>query len=254
MRAILLAGIFGLFLSSCYTEHEGNVSSGPLLSVKDKYVGVARGQAKAKQSIFSKDYKKETLILESKMDMFRNRPLKENEYYANFSMELSKKHVPFFGLRWIKVVVSADILSQSDTTTFKTFVSQYGNSFIGKTIKTSFVIAKDTFKVGDVVYTNVGNEDGEYNQMEVMYVTDLRTSLKYTQKNESNEVVFYDAHEFYDINRSNHGFKPGDQVELISIYDKNKVAKAKILGINSRNLLVATDFGIYSVPPARLRK
>lgn len=39
--------ILSVLFSSCFVIHRGNVSSGPLLNINDKYIDIAIGEAKS---------------------------------------------------------------------------------------------------------------------------------------------------------------------------------------------------------------
>lgn len=114
MKKIALI-VFALFtFSSCIGFHSGNISSGPLISANDEYVDIAIGQSQSYYMFYIGGEYYNSMILAAKKDMYKNRPLKKGEYYANFSCDFLK-HIILGVVYTIKVTVSADVLKVSDS-------------------------------------------------------------------------------------------------------------------------------------------
>jgi hypothetical protein len=65
-KSILWLLLFPLLMSSCLVINTGSVSSGPLLSVNDKYVDVATGECKSFTVLWIGGMHKKRMILQAK--------------------------------------------------------------------------------------------------------------------------------------------------------------------------------------------
>lgn len=109
MKQLIFFFIIPFFISSCVVNNFGNVSSGPILNINDKYVDIATGQSESSSYFWIFGNYNNKLILTAKEDLFRNRPLRTGEYYSNFSCDISKKLILFL-FHITKVTVSAEVL------------------------------------------------------------------------------------------------------------------------------------------------
>jgi hypothetical protein len=102
-----------LFFSSCIVTHSGNVTGGPLITANDKSSSVAKGTARTFMIFPIGGNYSTTLIQDAKTDMYKHCPLKEGEYYANFTCDITKTYLLLYYST--KVTISADIVKGAST-------------------------------------------------------------------------------------------------------------------------------------------
>lgn len=130
-----------VFLSSC-ASHIGTISSSSIdknIIYEDMSFGVAQSNKVFGLGGLSKD----ALILEAKFNLLNYRPLKSNESYLNFTIDLKKTHVFFFTRT--KATISADVVSFSNLPVKEPFSEKY-KALIASKNKINAI-----FNVGDSV-------------------------------------------------------------------------------------------------------
>ena len=102
-------------LNSCIVFHSGNISSGPLLKVNDSYQDIATGTSNSVFVLGIGSAANNQLVQAAKRNLYINRPLQKNEYYANFTVDVNRKIILFIALI-IHVTVNADVIRSNDST------------------------------------------------------------------------------------------------------------------------------------------
>lgn len=249
-KLIVYSGLAALFFSACFVQSSGNVSSGPLLNVKDKYVAVAVGESKAFSVFGIGGFKKDGLVLEAKMKMFMNRPLGEKEYYANISAGLNTKFIlGFIVIR--KVMVSADVLSQDENASLDKVA---GNPLAKIGARDFFISKEDTFRLGEIVYGNFGTSETNFYKTEIMAINGNKMSLRYIDLPKPNVTVRNDWYRFFSASKTLHGFKCDDNVNVKSMEVKDFKKNGIVLGVSKKYVLVLTELGMDYYIPERLER
>lgn len=99
-------------LSSCFATHQGYMANSAALSSKNfSYVKTdARGTSTVKYILGVGGIKRETLVDDAKKQMMSNSPLKDNQTYANTTLNF--KNSSFLGFIYgkVKCTVTADVV------------------------------------------------------------------------------------------------------------------------------------------------
>ena len=238
--------------SSCLVIHSGNVSSGPLLNVKDKYVDVAKGYAGSFFLFGIGDIHRDNLILDAKKMLYQNRPLNQNEYYSNFSVDISKKFILGF-ISVVNVNVGSDVMRNGDTLETGVFSRSFKNTIgiIGE--KSFFVSEKDTFKIGEEVYYASHKQEWKtYNRFRIISILNGNVNLKRIYSTEENEIVFIDKHNFYSTVKNLKEFSIGDKVKTRSGLFNEVLENGTIIGTCNDHVLARSKSGISPFPVVKL--
>lgn len=253
--------------SSCIIVHNGNVSSGPLLNINDRYVDIACGEAKSFLVFGIGNYENDKLLQDAKRDLFKHRPLAKNEYYANFTSDICRKYIFFVAIN--KVSVCAEVLKNNVIDTNFLFfndkrVSQikYKNDTLisnnTKTNNTSNVplAYSNEIHTGDSVYFCFVNSK-KFNLYVATEIDIENVMLKSVDKLSKNVLTPLE-NTFYYKNKEFNNFKNGDRV-TIEIEDDtrftNKTFEGKILGVTNKTILVkTTEEDYYQVEPKFIKK
>jgi len=111
MKSLLILIATLILLNSCMSTFEGNLNpSSDLKSVK--YINTAFGFSKATYVFGLGGNNHDALVLEAKMNMMKNFPLENNQYYANYALDFKKKNMLI--LQSALVTVSADVVQDKE--------------------------------------------------------------------------------------------------------------------------------------------
>jgi len=139
---LFFVSAFLFLLNSCASTHSGVLnSSNDLRNVK--YVDFAFGNSKTTTFLGIGGNKHDALVLEAKLNMMRNFPLKTNQFYGNFIVDYKTTKVLGVITKNL-VTVSADILEEKSNTDKELF---------SESLKSKLGISKENefFAIGDTV-------------------------------------------------------------------------------------------------------
>ena len=253
-KKILFVLITTILFSSCFVVHRGNVSSGPLLNVNDRYVDIARGKAHSFLVFGLGGVENDVLLLDAKKDLFKNRPLERNEYYANFTTDISKKYIFLFVFASNKVTVSAEVLKTGDTSN-TTLSKSFKNVMRVFSEKQFFVSENDTFKLGEEVYFKFNFDNyNDFTKHKIVAITKNEVNLKPIFSSEENVVVKINKTYFYSTVKNLNDYKIGEKVkaEVFSGLGGGKYEHGIIIATRRGFAIVQTSSGNYNVPPNKL--
>lgn len=128
-----------LLLSSC-AIHSGSISSteiGTDVIFEDTSYGVSE----AKYFLGLGGLSQQTMINDAKKKLYQNRPLKKNESYVNFSVDIKRSYYILVSKQ--TVTVSADIVKKETITPETRFSETFRNKLISA--------SSDLFKTGDKI-------------------------------------------------------------------------------------------------------
>lgn len=251
---------FSAVLSSCIVFHSGNITSGPLLSANDRYIDIARGEAKCTNFLGIINVGSNTLLLDAKKDLYNNRPLNKNEYYSNFTADFTKSWVLGVILE-TKVVVSAEILHEADTLVSHPFTQTFKNLSNPDKSQGYFVSEKDTFYTNEIIYYSVIGQY-YYEKRKIIAISGRNLNLKPIYSTEPNITIDLNNYEFYSTSKSYSGFTAGDSVnvEKFSLARRldstvpKKMRKGLVLALKADRALIATKSGKDNYPYNKLYK
>jgi hypothetical protein len=145
MKNLLLYLLILTILSAC-SSHKGSLSA-TTIGKNAVFEDVAVGVSQSSSFLNIGGLKKEALIFEAKTNLYRNRPLKANEEYANFTVDFQNIFIILY--RRTKVTVTADVLLYKSDTITELFSENYRNKTFYKSKQEKF----DDFRIGDSVLT-----------------------------------------------------------------------------------------------------
>jgi len=246
----LLILLLPSILTSCIVLNSGNVSSGPLLDVKDKYRETARGEAHSILYLMLLGPQKNDLLLKAKRNMYQNRPLQAGEYYANFTGDLSKT-IYLFGLIVVtKAIVSAEVI-QSTSNSAQDEQNKDSSHFFKVSLNISskgdFVYKTDTFRLGEKVYYKEGR--AEFQQYTIRAIKANKVELA---REDNTRVLFVSLfEELFSRDKSLYRLHAGDKVILPY---PNEAGMATILGVSGNRYLVKYEDRYLIFSPSQVRK
>lgn len=227
----LLVGIY--LLSSC-VNHQGAISSSTVCT-PIQYQDIAIGVAQRQEFLgIGKDIQ-DALIFEAKRMLYKNRPLKANENYINFSVDTKKTF--FFLYYQTKVTVTADVVKTISDTTLTVFSDNYNK-------KLNYNAPNPVFSLGDSI-TILGVGDGiilsinPFKKITYAYYTPLDKLL-------TTQISF--KHTFSKCKT----YKTWNLYQPIN-YKSSKYSISKprgvILGFGLKHLLVKNALGFTEIVP-----
>ncbi|MCZ4696135.1 hypothetical protein DWB61_15860 [Ancylomarina euxinus] len=202
MRKLILPLIIVLFLTSCAT-HQGMISSSAL-NRPVKYEDIAYGVSQTNQVLGLGGLSKDALILEAKRELINNRPLKQNETYANFTVDFKRSFFPFYNQT--KATMSADVVSFTNDPLADPYTEKYKQKLTRKSL------ANELFEIGDSVYINY-HENGVIVSIE--NIDKVRVLSKTASGNSKTKL--YSTSKIYTKSKDYKGYKVGDMY----IYSRN---------------------------------
>jgi hypothetical protein len=104
---IALIGL-SLFFSSCASHIGSFTSSASLNTPNFKYVKLVKGETEISKILGFGGLSTEALVSNAKINMFQNYPLKDNQAYANISVDFKYSFLLFVSKT--KVTITADIV------------------------------------------------------------------------------------------------------------------------------------------------
>lgn len=273
MQKILFLLVAILFLfSSCLVLHRGEVSGNALLNTNVSYVDIARGNSKSIFVFGLGNLKNEGLVVKAKYDMYRNRPLKENEFYANFTTSITDKYIFLFA-HVTRVNISADVLKTESESTepsftegFKKIIWNVPNEI---NLQNKTAVRMDNFQIlniGDSVYYAADKKHSEYNlytisslSKEKILLQAISTDYKNiiaTPKKSRNILIPSNTLLFLKNPRVGE-FKHGEKVS-VEVFDTLSAQFIRItgtiLGGSNDQALVKTKNGISVTQLSQLKK
>ena len=222
MKSILVLTLVFLF-SSCMSSFNGVLN--PTSELKNvKYVNTAFGFSKATYVLGLGGNNHDALVLEAKLNMMKNFPLENNQFYANYAVDFKKKNNLI--VQETLVTVSADVVQE------KANLSDENYSTLLKS-KLGIVDDNAYFSIGDTVvdsamtyYTIEFNKGGNL-IVNPLNIIEKRYSQLIKNHNELYSTNFDDIVKLFPN-------------KTISLEDRNYF----ILGINSKALLLQdADWG-----------
>lgn len=248
-----------LILNSCIVSHSGSISSGPILTLNDSYQDIATGTANSTFVLGIGSTDNNQLIQAAKRNLYFNRPLQKNEYYANFTVDVNRKIILFIALN-IHVTVNADVIRSNGSTN-----EVFGEPFLKKITpvlevkdKYRYGVSKDNNHLlsnGDSVYFSRNKKDFKLYTISALDKESL--ILNPVASKEKSSLVFIYGSTFFVKSTTVKGFKTGEKVEfdIIDPYYNLPAAKQGIVyGYADDLVLIKVDSLFYVVNVTRLKK
>jgi hypothetical protein len=243
-----------ILMSSCIVFNSGNVSSGPLLSVNDKYVDIAIGESESITVIGMAWEYSNKMVLEAKAEMFKNRPLRNGEYYSNFTCDFSKKII--LGIIYTtRVTVSAEVLRIKDSgqvdrpgVSIKPVEKGFNNAVGLYHPKNYFINKIDSFVLGERIFYSSSNAD--FKMFEITAIDSLKIGLKRVYG--IHPIKYLKAHQIiYSTKKQLAGFKVGERVLAIPLFEWKE---ATIVAASDKKILLRSANNYFLCLPSDVKK
>lgn len=238
MRNLLIVFIL-VILTSCVSFHRGSISSGPLLAANDRCVAIAEGHKSTYVVFGFGGGSPDALVHNVKREMEKEYPLKNGEYYANYTVDF-KKTIIFFLVIKNEVYVHADILSQNSIE-----VTQKRKERTKGELEPTFYKSKtDSFYVGEKIYMNYdGRNQLPYTFKELQITGFDDKGFVYLEFIENSRTASVDKQLlYYSKDKERNGYKPGDEVNFKR---GGKDLRGTILATSPTQVLISQDKGFY---------
>lgn len=222
MKSFLIIPLSISLLTSCVATHVGTISTssiGKAVSYEDIAYGVSQTQRYFGLGGAGQD----AMVLEAKRELIKNRPLKPNEEYANFTLDYKNTYWPFY--RQTKVTMSADVIYYTNETAFEPFSENYRSKLLGKNI------TNDLFNIGDsIVYKDL--KEG----IIISFENSDNVRIQYKTKKNKLRSSIASINKIYSINKAYKGYKVGDNyvyIKVVQGVEQPSILKVKAVGLNS---------------------
>ncbi len=207
-----------LILSSCVVTHTGNISSSSI-GKNVVYEDIALGVSQSNKLLGLGGASQDAMVLEAKRELIKNRSLKSNEEYVNFTVDFKKTVWPLFVQD--KVTVTADVIRFTIDTT-KIYSDTYMNKVVGKPIGVTF------FNIGDSVYDN---------HYSLGIITNIlnphKVRMFYKTKNDKLRSKTISIYDIYAINKANGDKKSGEFYGYTDNKGRSEAMKIVAVGLKS---------------------
>ncbi len=195
MRKLLIPLVFVTLLTSCAT-HNGMISSSSL-NKPVVYEDIAYGVSQTNMILGFGGLSKDALILEAKKELINNRPLKENETYANFTVDFKRSFFPFYNST--KATMSADVVRFSADSQTAIYSDLYKHKLTSKSL------ANTLFAIGDSVYV-----DGKKKVVIISIEGIDRVRVLFKTDGGNSKTKIIKTHKIYTKNKAYKGYKVGE--------------------------------------------
>jgi hypothetical protein len=223
MKKILIASISFFLLTSCVATHTGVISSSSI-GKPVKYEDMAFGVSQSSRYLGFGGHSQDGLVLEAKRELIKNRPLKQNEEYSNFTIDFKHTYWPFY--TQTKVTVSADVVQFIGETINDPYSESYKSKFLGKNF-----LKNDFFSVGDSIYDNKLHKG-----IIISIESSDRVRILYNTKNNKIRTKKISIYNIYSKTKASKEFKIGDwyvHTELNRQKEQAEVSTIVAIGLNS---------------------
>jgi hypothetical protein len=207
-----------LFLSSCVVTHTGSISSSSI-GKNVVYEDIALGVSQSNKLLGLGGVSQDAMVLEAKRELIKNRSLKSNEEYVNFTVDFKKTVWPLFVQD--KITVTADVVRFTNDTT-KIYSDAYKHKVIGNPIPLKF------FNIGDSIY------DNHYSLGIISNILNPhKVRIFYKTKQDKLRSKTISIYDIYAINKANGDKKPGELYGYTDNKGRSEVMKIVAVGLKS---------------------
>lgn len=223
MKKTLIIITTMLLLSSCAVHH-GLISTSSI-NRNVKYVDIAYGVSQTKMLFGIGGLSQDALVLEAKRELVKNRPLKANEEYANFTVDFKRSFFPFYSIT--KVTVSADVVRFINDSISNPVSQDYKDKLASRYLSNSL------FEVGDSVIF-----DKRKIGTIISFLNANNVRIEYKTKSDKTRTKKISLKDIYSPKKTYKGYKAGDNFDYYLRNDKK--ARGKIVGLGLKYLLIKT--------------
>jgi len=176
--------------------HQGMISSSSL-NRNVMYEDIAYGVSQTNKVFGFGGLSKDALVLEAKRELINNRPLKENEAYANFTVDYKRSFFPFYNQT--KATMSADVVRFMDESLSDPYSEKYKRKLACKSL------ANELFVIGDSVSID---RLGEGVIVSIEDIDKVRVLIKTTKGNSKTKL--FSTSKIFTKSKDYRGYKVGD--------------------------------------------
>lgn len=224
MKKLLFFFSASLLITSC-AVHQGAITSTDVRPGV-RYEDIAIGVTHSKKIFGFGGLKQDALVLDAKRELQKNRPLKPNETYANFTVDFKESYWPF--VEQTKVTMCADVIVFTNDTLNDPFSENYKQ----KVFSTS--IQNELFGIGDsVVY------DKTKNGVILSFVDGNKARVRIDSQKGGFRTKTLSVYKLFTKRKVYKGYRVGD-VYTATIVNNDKVnyKSGRIYAIGLKGLLI----------------
>ena len=221
MRRLIVIFVITFISISCAT-HNGTISSSSI-NQNVKYLDIAYGVTQINKYFGLGGLSQDAMVLEAKRELIKNRPLRQNETYSNFTLDFKNTYILFYCQT--KVTMSADVIRFSNDTVSEPYSQHY------KTVLNRNGYSNELFNIGDSII------DLNYNKGVILsFVNNKKVRISYKTTKDKFRTTKVLLKDIYVTNKSYKGYNVGDSYNYnINYYDARS---SKIIGFGLNSLLL----------------
>lgn len=224
MKKLFITILSFSLLSSC-AIHYGSISSSSLYK-SVKYEDIAFGVSQTKMYFGIGGLSQDALVLEGKRELIKNRPLRPDEEYVNFTVDFKKTFFPFYSQT--KVTMSADVVRFQNETLSDPYSEEYKNKLFGKNLSNIL------FSIGDSIIIKKAKE-----ATIISFKDNDNVRVLYKTKSDKNRTKTVSLKDIYTISKPYKGYKIGDRfIYSLKPSGNEQQTSGKIIGLGLNSLII----------------
>ncbi len=230
IKQLILILFATYFLSSCVVIHNGTISSAPV-GKQVQYVDIAVGVSQANKFLCFGGSSNDALILDSRQAMIRSRPLKPDEEYINYTVDLKKTFYPFWSQT--KVTLCADVIKYTNDTISNIYSDNYNRKM------RSQLTGNELFEIGDsIIYNN--NLGGTI----LSFVSAEKVRILYNSNQNTIRTKILSINDIYTKKKEFKGNTVGGIYSYYITVNTDKIAiTGKIIALGLHQLIIEESTG-----------
>lgn len=226
MKTPIIILLSSLIFTSC-ASHFGMLSNSSI-SRPVVYEDIAVGVAQSNQFLGMGGLAQDALVFEAKRELMRNRPLKNDEEFANFTVDFKRTFL-IVNLR-TKVTVTADVVSFDTDSGIGTYSDNYTQKLSG------INMSNELFTIGDSVLFKK-----EKKGVLISAVNDHVVRIQFTTGRNKIRTKNVSINEVFTTSKSFRGFNIGERIIFTSLNEGSwKSRGGTIIGLGTNSAKVST--------------
>lgn len=226
MKTPIIIFLSSLIFTSCAT-HFGMLST----STNNRpvvYEDIAIGVAQSNQFLGMGGLSQDALVFEAKRELIRNRPLRTNEEFANFSVDFKRTFL-IINLR-TKVTVTADVVSFEKDSGSDIYSENYTRKL------SSIALSNELFAIGDSVLFKKDKKG-----VIISAINDHMVRIQFTTGRNKIRTKNVNINELFTTSKSYRGFNVGERVNFATLNEgKWRQKGGTIIGLGTKSVKVST--------------
>ena len=233
MRRLSVVLVSLYILTSC-ASHHGIISSSSI-NRSVTYEDVAYGVSQTNTYFGVGGLAQDALVLEAKRELMKNRPLKPDEEYANFTVDFKRAYWPFY--IQTKVTVSADVVRFINDSIYDPYSENYKNKL------SSLNLSNDLFAVSDSILFEKSKKGT------IVSIEDIdRVRIVYKTQSGKIRTKKISINDIYTMSKTFKGYKIGDRfIYSVKVSGEEKQTSGKIVALGLNSLIIRDNSNLLQV-------